>query len=176
MAKNTKFKTKKILNIDKNKNKTQLKEEKKKEIPKLDEIFIFNQSLRPPYNVLLDTNFINDCIRKRKDFKNEIMEALGGSIKINVPECVYGELEKLGRPFRVGLALIRGDEINKLKCDHKGTYADDCIVDRITKHRCYVVATSDTALKQRIKEIPGVPIITFRGRKIYVDRFMQATF
>ncbi|KAF9758272.1 rRNA-processing protein FCF1 [Nosema granulosis] len=171
-----KYKIKKILNVGKEK---QAKEETKdtiKEVPKLDEKFIFNQSLRPPYSVILDTNFINDCIRKRKDIRNEILEALGGSIKLHVPECVLGELEKLGRPYRVGLALVRSDDVQRLKCDHKGTYADDCIVDRVTKHRCYVVATSDTALKQRIKELPGVPIITFRGRRCYVDRFMPATF
>lgn len=172
----SKFKIKKILNVVQQKRKVEPKKEEVKEVPKLDEKFIFHQSLRPPYSVILDTNFINDCIRKRKDIKNEIMEALGGSIKLHVPECVLGELEKLGRPYRVGLALVRSEDVERLKCDHKGTYADDCIVDRVTKHRCYIVATSDTALKQRIKEVPGVPIITFRGRRCYVDRFMAATF
>jgi len=58
---------------------------------------------------------------------------------------------------------------------HKGTYADDCIVNRVEQvekysietvsygvclqHKCYIVATCDRDLKRRIRKIPGVPIM-----------------
>lgn len=167
-------KKKKLLNINKKKNK-QIKQEKEIKLIQFDEDFAFKHSLRPPYNVILDTNYINDCIRKKKDIKNELWVALDGNIKLCVPECVIGELEKLGRPYRVALAMVRSNEFKHLKCDHKGTYADDCILERVTNHRCYVVATSDVGLKQRIKDIPGVPIVSFRGQRSFVERFIPAT-
>lgn len=51
------------------------------------------------------------------------------------------ELEKLGPRYRLALRIARDTRWERLKCDHKGVYADDCIVDRIIKHRVYLVAT-----------------------------------
>ncbi|KAJ3111736.1 rRNA-processing protein fcf1 [Phlyctochytrium bullatum] len=45
------------------------------------------------------------------------------------------------------------------------TYADDCIVERVTQHKCYIVATCDRDLKRRIRKIPGVPIMTITSSK-----------
>jgi len=166
---------KKILNLRKNKN-NEKEPLKNINVPTFSEEFAFSHSLRPPYSVLLDTNYINDCVRKKKDMKNELWTVLDGNVKMHITDCVIAELEKLGRPYRVALALVRGQDIVRLKCDHKGTYADDCILDRVTEHKCYVVATSDVGLKQRIKNIQGVPIVSFRGQRSTVERFIPATY
>ena len=44
----------------------------------------------------------------------------------------------------------------RLTCCHKGTYADDCLVNRVVEHRCYIVATADKDLRKRIRKIPGL--------------------
>lgn len=41
------------------------------------------------------------------------------------------EMEKLGHKYRLALKLSKDPRFEKLKCDHKGTYADDCIVNRV---------------------------------------------
>ncbi|AFN82989.1 hypothetical protein EROM_050560 [Encephalitozoon romaleae SJ-2008] len=171
------IKIKKVANIWDRRNP---RVEKPKNIPSINENprntekFLLSHTLRPPYNVILDTNFINDCIRKKYDIREQLMKVVNASIKICVPECVIAELEKLGRPFRVALALVRDNDVQRLECDHKGTYADDCIFNRVSAHRCYIVATSDTALRQRIKAIPGVPLITYRGQRCFIERFIPA--
>jgi U3 small nucleolar RNA-associated protein 24 len=53
-------------------------------------------------------------------------------------DCVMGELEKLGPRFRVALKIARDPRFERLKCTHKGTYADDCLVERV-KMVCFVV-------------------------------------
>ena len=35
---------------------------------------------------------------------------------------------------------------------HSGTYADDCICERIRQHKCYIVATCDRDLRRRIRK------------------------
>ena len=35
------------------------------------------------------------------------------------------ELEKLGTKYRIALQIARDERWERLKCDHKGTYADD---------------------------------------------------
>ncbi len=56
----------------------------------------------------------------------------------------------------------------RLTCLHKGTYADDCLMSRVQQHRCFIVGTCDKALKRRLRQLPGVPIMFINKHK-YVD-------
>lgn len=132
---------------------------------------ILNSCFKPPYQIILDTNFINDCIRKKMDLEQSLVNCLEGEVQLYVPECVFGELEKLGRVYRLALNMIRGMKHEVLKCDHKGTYADDCIINRVTESKSYIVATTDANLRQRIKKIPIVPVVFFKGHKCVSERF-----
>lgn len=84
------------------------------------------------------------------------------------------ELEKLGPKYRIALRIARDERFERLKCDHAGTYADDCIVDRVQKSKIYLVATNDKDLKRRIRKVPGVPIISVARGKYVVERLPDA--
>ena len=43
------------------------------------------------------------------------------------------ELEKLGSKFRVAQRIAKDPRFDRLPCTHKGTYADDCLVNRVTQ-------------------------------------------
>lgn len=70
-----------------------------------------------------------------------------------ITDCVMAELEKLGQKYRVALKIAKDSRIRKLPCTHKGTYADDCICERVTQHRCYIVATCDKDLRRRLRKV-----------------------
>ncbi|KAL8446146.1 hypothetical protein Emag_004832 [Eimeria magna] len=91
-----------------------------------------------------------------------------------VTDCVVAELEKLGHRYRLALHLAKDPRIKRLRCLHEGTYADDCIVQRVTEHKCYLVATNDKDLKRRIRKIPGVPIVYLKGHRFAVERLPEA--
>lgn len=136
-----------------------------------EERMILNSAIKPPYQVLLDTNFINDCVRKKLVLRDVVSECLEADVNLCVTECVFAELEKLGRIYRVALNMLKRMDVSTLKCLHKGTYADNCILQRVKEFKCYVVATSDMNLRQRIKKEPGVPIVYFRGHRCCTERF-----
>lgn len=50
-----------------------------------------------------------------------------------ITDCVVGELEKLGRKYLVALKIINDPRFERITCLHKGTYADDCLVQRVTQ-------------------------------------------
>ena len=56
------------------------------------------------------------------------------------------------------------------------TYADDDLVERVTAHRIYIVATCDKDLKRRIRKIAGVPLISIKERKYQVERMPEGQF
>lgn len=91
-----------------------------------------------------------------------------------ITSCVMAELEKLGPRYRIALRIARDERFERLKCSHAGTYADDCIVDRVQQSKIYLVATNDKDLKRRIRKIPGVPIISVARGKYVVERLPDA--
>ena len=60
------------------------------------------------------------------------------------------ELEKLGGKYRIPLQIARDERWTRLHCDHKGNYADDCIVDIVQKSR--VSIASGSAIWRNINE------------------------
>ncbi|ELW64184.1 rRNA-processing protein FCF1 like protein [Tupaia chinensis] len=121
--------------------------------------FQYNTQLGPPYHILVDANFINFSIKAKLDLVQSMMDCLC-QVYPCITDCVMAEIEKLGQKYRVALRITKDPRFERLPCIHKGTYADDCLVQRVTQHKCYIVATTDRDLKGRIRETPGVPIYT----------------
>ena len=136
--------------------------------------FKYNTALGPPYHVLVDTNFINFSIRNKLEIFRSMMDCLFAKCTPCITDCVMAELEKLGQKYRVALRLAKDPRFQRLPCTHKGTYADDCIFHRAQQHRCYIVATCDTDLRKRIRQISGVPIMYIAARKYTIERMPEA--
>ncbi|PAV24236.1 Fcf1-domain-containing [Pyrrhoderma noxium] len=118
-----------------------------------------NTALAPPYRVLIDTNFINFSLQNKLELISGMMDCLYAKCIPCVTDCVLAELEKLGPRYRIALRVARDPRFERLPCNHKGTYADDCLVQRVTASRCYIVATCDRELRRRIRKVPGVPLM-----------------
>ncbi|KOC68172.1 rRNA-processing protein FCF1 like protein [Habropoda laboriosa] len=136
--------------------------------------FQYNTQLGPPYHVLIDTNFVNFSIKNKLDIIENMMECLYAKCIPYITDCVVGELEKLGQKYKIALKIIKDPRFERLHCLHKGTYADDCLVNRVTQHKCYIVATNDKDLKRRIRKIPGVPIMYVAQHRYTIERMPDA--
>ncbi|EGG22371.1 FCF1 family protein [Cavenderia fasciculata] len=136
--------------------------------------FSYNEALVPPYYVILDTNFINFSCSLKIDIVEGLMDCLYAKCIPCLTDCCAAELERLGPKFRVALKISKDPRIQRLPCFHKGTYADDCIINRITMHRMYLVATCDADLRRRIRKIPGVPLIYPKGKRYTIERLPDA--
>ncbi|KAH3899253.1 rRNA-processing protein FCF1 [Saccharomycodes ludwigii] len=159
---------KEVLSKDKTKNDPELT----RSVPQVSSalFFQYNQAIRPPYQVLIDTNFINFSIQKKIDIVKGMMDCLLAKCVPMITDCVMAELEKLGPKYRIALKLARDPRIKRLSCSHRGTYADDCLVHRVMQHKCYIVATNDAALKQRIRKVPGIPLMSVGGHSYVIEK------
>ncbi|KAJ1491537.1 Fcf1-domain-containing protein, partial [Baffinella frigidus] len=137
--------------------------------------FSYNSQLGPPYHVILDTNFINFSIQNKLDPIKAAMDCLfANPHTTSVTESVFKRVQTGWCRYRVALRIAKDPRFERLPCTHKGTYADDCILERITQARCYIVATCDRDLKRRIRKVPGVPIMYIAQRKYSVERMPEA--
>ena len=144
----------------------------KREIPQAPSsmFFMANEALGPPYRVLIDTNFLSHTVRGKLELQESLMNLLYAKTTPIITSCVMAELEKLGPKYRIALRIARDERWERITCDHKGTYADDCLVENVTKHRIYLVGTNDVDLKRRLRKIPGVPIISVAKGKYVIER------
>jgi U3 small nucleolar RNA-associated protein 24 len=159
--------------------------------------FTHNAALGPPYRVLVDTNFINFSIKNKLDLCKGMMDCLYAHCTPCVTDCVMAELEKLGTKYRVSLRVAKDPRVERLPCTHAGTYADDCLCERVTQHKCYIVATCDKDLRRRLRKsasrpplaahfdgltrhlavspVPGVPIMFITRHQYNIERLPEAT-
>eukprot|EP00929_Paragymnodinium_shiwhaense_P026191 TRINITY_DN15620_c0_g1_i1.p1 TRINITY_DN15620_c0_g1~~TRINITY_DN15620_c0_g1_i1.p1 ORF type:complete len:239 (-),score=61.64 TRINITY_DN15620_c0_g1_i1:219-851(-) len=135
--------------------------------------FQYNTNLKPPYQIILDTNFINMSIQMKLDIFKTSMECLLAKCIPCVTDCVMAELEKMGTRHRLALRLAKDPRFMRLTCMHKGTYADDCICERLQQHKCYIVGTNDKDLKRRIRKIPGIPILSVARGMYKIERIPE---
>ncbi|KAI1663000.1 Fcf1-domain-containing protein [Daldinia decipiens] len=148
----------------------------RRQVPQLPSSLFFqhNEALVPPYSVLVDTNFLSHTVQRKLPLLESMMDCLYAKCTPIITSCVMAELEKLGPKYRIALRIARDERWERLQCDHKGVYADDCIVDRVMKHRVYIVATNDKDLCRRIRKIPGVPILNVARGKYVIERLPGA--
>ena len=133
--------------------------------------FSYNTAIVPPYQILIDTNFINLSIQKKIDIFNGMMNCLLAKCIPIITDCVLSELEKFGTKYRLALRIIKDPRFKRFICDHKGNYADDCLVNICNQHKCFIVATCDRQLKTRLRKIPGTPILSIVNHKYSIERF-----
>ncbi|KAK4934631.1 rRNA-processing protein fcf1 [Elasticomyces elasticus] len=147
-----------------------------REIPQVSSTLFFqhNTNLQPPYSILVDTNFLSHTVQYKLDMLPTMMDCLYATCRPIITSCVMAELEKLGAKYRIALKIARDERWERLQCDHKGVYADDCLVDRVMKHKIYIIATNDRDLKRRIRKVPGVPIMSVARGKYVIERLPDA--
>ncbi|KAJ1960795.1 rRNA-processing protein fcf1 [Dispira parvispora] len=157
----------------------QKEEKEQKQVRHIEQVasslfFKYNSALGPPYHILVDTNFINFSIQNKLELVKTMMDCLYAKCIPCITDCVMAELEKLGPKYRIALRVARDPRFERLPCAHKGTYADDCLVHRVSQHKCYIVATCDRELKRRIRKIPGIPIMYIAQHKYTIERMPEA--
>jgi U3 small nucleolar RNA-associated protein 24 len=137
--------------------------------------FSYNKSLGPPYQILIDTNFINLSIQHKIDIFEGMMNCLLAKCIPVITDCVMAELEKFGSKYRLALRVVKDPRFRRFICDHDGNYADDCLVNVCQQHKCFIIATCDRQLKNRIRKIPGTPIMSILARKYSIERFVDVS-
>ncbi|TIB76963.1 Fcf1-domain-containing protein [Wallemia mellicola] len=150
----------------------QEKEKAVKHTPQMSHSLFFshNEALAPPYHVLVDTNFINFSLQNKLDLVQGMMDCLFAKCIPCISDCVIAELEKLGTKYRMALRVAKDPRFLRLPCSHTGTYADDCIVQRIQAHKCYIVATCDRELRRRVRKVPGIPLMYIVSHRYAIER------
>ncbi|KAG2196690.1 hypothetical protein INT46_009613 [Mucor plumbeus] len=116
---------------------------------------------RPPYQILMDGDFCKAALEKQVYIKDELPFLMGDVTRLVVTECILQDIKSKGHDFTSAYILAKKSEARR--CPHKDSPVSSyqCIRDLVGAenklHFC--VATQNPKLKDRMRKIPGVPII-----------------
>eukprot|EP00804_Cyclotella_cryptica_P010459 CCRYP_012292-RB/>CCRYP_012292-RB protein AED:0.24 eAED:0.21 QI:0/-1/0/1/-1/0/1/0/111 len=82
-------------------------------------------------------------------------------------DCIMGELKKLGLKYKVALGMAQDPRFERIPCNCKGCYANDCLVKMVTQWRCFIVATCNKELRGRIRRFPVCRVCILVGIVIW---------
>ncbi|ORX65604.1 hypothetical protein DL89DRAFT_213765, partial [Linderina pennispora] len=130
---------------------------------------------RQPYQVLITPDFIDECIASKLSMKEDLPEVFQGPVKQLVSECTLKELRNGGDDKIVALAAIKLFE--RRRCPHKelsltGLECVRKIMGKVNEHN-YAVATQDIKLRNKLRNIPGVPIVHVKQRQVVLEPITQ---
>ncbi len=119
--------------------------------------------------VILDTNFLVDCLAWKVDFFSELERVLPFTYELKVVDKALGELDVIiaqARPdektgARLAKQLIAKKRIDIIPTDKQG-HADAMILKLAGKDT--IVATQDQEFKRKLKA-KGIPVIIIRQKK-----------
>lgn len=129
-------------------------------------------------DILLDTNFIVSCVKKKIDFFEQLEELFPGS-KILVPLQVIREIKELSgkgkiadrEAAKLSFAIISQKKQENLEIiDLKKGGVDKGILDYAPeKKTTFITATLDKKLRKKLKMLANRPrFLAIRGKRIEV--------
>ena len=114
-------------------------------------------------NIILDTDFLINCIKFRIDFIEKIKDLCDFNVKFNIIDKTLEELENKPNEKLIK-QILEKKKVNIIKTN-KDKKVDDLIIDLVDEN--YIVATQDKELKKRLKE-KKIQIIIIRQERYLV--------
>ncbi|KAG9391867.1 rRNA-processing protein Fcf1/Utp23 [Carpediemonas membranifera] len=134
--------------------------------------FTYNTRLAPPYNVLVDTSFLNQAIKHKLDLVTSMMDCLLAKCTPFVTDCIMNELERHGQRMGLALKLAKDPRVKRIKCVHEDErgYGDKCLMDHAKAHMCFIIATNDRDFRREVRKVPGIPIMYVGHHSMKIER------
>eukprot|EP00037_Helgoeca_nana_P033495 m.418178 g.418178 ORF g.418178 m.418178 type:complete len:234 (-) comp30790_c0_seq1:250-951(-) len=124
--------------------------------------YVNNFGFREPVRVLVDGTFCQAALTTKMYLQDQVPAYLGIRAQLVTTKCCVEEIAAMGEDFRGAKLVARRFDQRKCRCRGLGGGAEACLLALIgdTNPEHYVIATQDAGLKEKLKHIPGVPILS----------------
>lgn len=129
---------------------------------------------REPYKVLIDGTFVHHLLTQRLLPADEALRDLLSASRtpaLFTSKCINAELRRLGKSHAE--SFDNAQLLTTTKCEHdKVVSAVNCVMsligDKNPEH--FFVATQDPSLREKLREIPGVPVIYGLKNSLFIEQ------
>ncbi|XP_012532593.1 rRNA-processing protein UTP23 homolog [Monomorium pharaonis] len=131
--------------------------------------YVNNYKFRQPFQVLIDGTFAFLALQNKFNIQEQITKYFQSEIKLLTTACIISETEKLGifSPAVNGATqIIKQYAVHRCGHEKKPISGSKCLQFMIGKNNStrYIIATQDRELQDKLRMVPGVPIIYLHGK------------
>jgi len=139
--------------------------------------FVNNYKFREPYQVLIDGTFSFAALENKFSIQEQLPKYFQAETKLLTTQCVILETEKLGPKVYGAMLIVKQFAVHRCGHEKNPTSGSKCLRSMLGKDNPsrYLVATQDRELQDRIRSIPGVPLIYLHGRAPTLEPPSQAS-
>ncbi|KAI0778105.1 PIN domain-like protein [Trametes elegans] len=153
-----------------------MRQKRAKAYRKLMSLYSLSFGFRQPYQVLVDSHMCKEAVAHKIELVKQLGAVLQGTVKPMITQCCIHELYLQGKEQQPATDLAKTFE--RRKCNHREAIpGDECVssvVGETNKHR-YVVATHSHELRQKLRAVPGVPIVHLNRSVMILEPPSDAT-
>lgn len=136
------------------------------------DFFKNNYNFRTPYQVVVDGTFCSSALKCKINLKEQLPKFLEAEVKFCTTACVIIELESLG-PATYGAMLV-AKQYSIRKCGHEKNPipGSECLYSLLSGNNPnhYFIATQDTELIDKVRSVPGVPLLFINHNSIVIGK------
>ncbi|KAH9873799.1 hypothetical protein IAQ61_004426 [Plenodomus lingam] len=142
-----------------------------------------NFGFREPYQVLLDSQILEDAYRCKIDLVARLQKMLGGQVKPMITTCDMRHLY-LAKPKNETL-ILQAKEYERRRCNHQDLEQPlstlECLSsvvdpkDNKTNKFRYIVCSNDVDVRKRMRRIAGVPLIYISKSVVLMEPMADVT-
>ncbi|CCC69847.1 hypothetical protein NCAS_0D02660 [Naumovozyma castellii] len=128
------------------------------------QLLVYNHTFRfrEPYQILVDNQIVTDCSTSNYDLEKGLHRTLQAEVKVMITQCCMQALYEANDQNAIELAR----RFERRRCNHNPKDPKtpiECIesvvnINGQNKHR-YVVAAQDVAIRRKLRQVPGVPLV-----------------
>ncbi|XP_074601387.1 rRNA-processing protein UTP23 homolog [Brevipalpus obovatus] len=130
-----------------------------------------------PYLVVIDGFFCQKALENKVNLNEQIPKYLGDQVKMFTTLCVINETQELGKSAYGAHCIVKQFSIRK--CDHSKNPvpASQCILSMIGENNNdhLIVATNDLTLTEKLRELPGCPILYMKLSAMNLEKPSEAS-
>ncbi|PIA15935.1 hypothetical protein COEREDRAFT_92927 [Coemansia reversa NRRL 1564] len=125
---------------------------------------------RDPYQILVSPDFVLEGVAKNIKIADALKEVVGNKVRLLISFCGICDVRKDSEYKDQAITITR--EFEKRRCTHKDPIAGTSCISEImgsSNEHHYCVAAQDSALRAKLRSIPGVPIIHIKQNVVVLE-------
>mmetsp|Transcript_30209 Transcript_30209/g.79338 ORF Transcript_30209/g.79338 Transcript_30209/m.79338 type:complete len:240 (+) Transcript_30209:194-913(+) len=144
---------------------------------KMTQFYVNSFGFREPIRVLVDGTFCQAALTTKMYLQEQVPQYLGVRAQLVTTKCCVDEIDLLGDEFRGAKLVAKRFEQRKCRCRGLGGGAETCLMALIgeSNPEHYVVATQDRGLKEKLRRIPGVPVLSISFGQLSMGKPSQVS-
>ncbi|XP_071554114.1 rRNA-processing protein UTP23 homolog [Temnothorax nylanderi] len=142
--------------------------------------YVNNYKFRQPFQILIDGTFAFAALQNKFNIQEQLAKYFQSEIKLLTTACIISETEKLGvfsSTVNGATQIVKQYAVHRCGHERKPISGSKCLQSMIGKDNGarYIVATQDRELQDKLRIIPGVPVIYLHGKAPTLDSPSEAS-